>query len=98
MTLLTDIDDDLSVFYDIDLGFAENITGPSGTVVAIFDNDYESVEPDEVLIAGANPIIRTQDDDAFSAGDTVTIRTVNYTVVEVQPTGFGETIHELRLA
>lgn len=98
MTLLTDITADLSsIFYDATTGFAESVTGPSGAILGIFDNEYQALDPDgRVQLTGSTPVLRTVDADALAVGNAVTIRTVGYTVVEVMPTSFGETIHRLR--
>ncbi|MCB0247970.1 MAG: hypothetical protein KDI07_05280 [Anaerolineae bacterium] len=98
MTLLTDITADLEpVFYDTDAGFAEVVSLATGTINGIFDNDYLLIDNSgSIGVEGSTPALRTLDADAQAVGATVTIRTVGYTVVEVQPNGLGETIHRLR--
>lgn len=98
-TLLAQITDDLAFQYDATFGFCESMTGPSGAFLGIFGNEYyQSDAGGSVIASGALPVMRCRDADALDQGDTVTIRSVNYTVAEVKPDGFGETTHRLRLA
>lgn len=88
-----------SVYYDTEGGFAESVTGPSGAIVGIFTDEYLELDADGSVIAtGSAPTLRTLEADAIAAGATVTIRAVDYTVIEVMPNGYGETIHRLREA
>ena len=97
-TLLESIDDDLVWKYDTTHGVAESVTGPSGAFAGIFGNEYYQAEAGgSVIASSARPVLRCRDADALEQGDTVTIRSVAYTVAEVEPNGFGETIHRLRL-
>lgn len=93
------IDADLAWEYDTSYAYAETVTGPSGAIAGIFGNEYYQAEAGgSVIVSSARPTLRTRDADALAQGDTVTIRTVAYLVSEVEPNGFGETLHRLRLA
>ena len=95
-TVLEDTATDLAILYDVDFGFAETVTGPGGAIIGIFDNAYYLADGAEIGVRSAVPMLRTRDADAMAEGDTVTIRTIAYTVTEPQPDGYGETIHLLR--
>lgn len=98
-TLLEQITEDLAFKYDATFGFCESMTGPSGAFLGIFGNGYYQGDAGgSVIVSSASPTMRCRDADALDQGDTVAIRSVNYTVAEVEPDGFGETIHRLRLA
>lgn len=98
-SLLEQIDDDVDGQYDPVFGFAESVTGPSGAILGIFDNEYyQSDAGGSVLLSSALPVLRTRDADAVAQGGAITIRGVDYVVAEVKPNGFGETIHRLQLA
>lgn len=94
-TLLEQIDDDLDGKYDATFGFAESVTGPSGALLGIFSSGYYQTEGGTVIVSSSQPELRTRDANAMAQGATVTIRSVAYTVIEVQPNGYGETIHRL---
>lgn len=96
-TLLQQITADLAGKYDLTYSFAESVTGPAGVFAAIFSNEYR--ESDAGGFTGAsssNPVLRSRDANAMSKGAAVTIRSASYVVVEVQPNGYGETVHRLQ--
>jgi hypothetical protein len=96
-TLLEQITADLSGKYDATFGFAESVTGPSGAFLGIFSNEYfQSDAGGYVGASSATPFLRSRDADALAKGNAVTVRSVAYYVVEVQPNGYGETIHRLQ--
>ena len=97
-TLLEQITADLAGKYDATFGFAESVTGPSGAILGIFGNEYYQSEGGSVIVSSASPVLRTRDANAIAQGQTVTIRSVAYTVAEVQPNGYGETIHRLHVS
>lgn len=100
MTLLDKINADITgdnVFYDIEAGFAETITTSGGSFRGIFDNDYQQIDADGFIpVSGSNPIIWCRSIDEPLLGDTVTVRSVSYTVIEVQPNNDSETLLILR--
>lgn len=98
-TLLEQIGDDLDSLYDATFGFAESVTGPSGAFLAIFGNEYYQADTGgSVIVSSSLPVMRSRTADALTQGQQVTIRSVNYLVVEAKPDGFGETIHRLQVA
>lgn len=97
-SLLEQITEDLAFKYDATFGFCESMTGPSGSFLGIFANEYyQSDAGGTVIASSALPVMRCRDADALDQGDAVTIRTIGYTVAEVKPDGYGETIHRLRV-
>lgn len=96
-TVLDDIEADLSILYDPEFGFAEYVVGPDGYLLGVFSNEYLEAEPGASIgVRSAVPVLRTRTDDSLSEGDSVSIRGNDYTVIEPQPDGYGETIHILR--
>lgn len=98
-TVLEDIATDLDDLYDLDFGFAIEVTGPGGDIVALFSNEYlEADAGASIGVRSALPELRTRDADAIAEGATVTIPKggTDYVVTEPQPDGYGETIHRLR--
>lgn len=97
-TLLGQAAEDIGNKYDSVFGFAEGVTGPAGGFLAVFSNEYERVAGEFVDSSASAPFLRCRDADAMAKGAAVTVRTVAYVVVEVQPNGRGETIHRLQRA
>lgn len=98
-TLREVISGDLTWKYDTTYGFAEDVTGPVGTIAGIFSNEYyQAGAGGEVIASSALPVLRTRTADAMAQGAAVTVRSVGYLVSEAKPDGYGETIHRLRLA
>lgn len=98
-TLLEQISADLAGKYDLTHSFAESVTGPSGALAGIFSNEYLQADAGGFVGASSSvPTLRTRDADAMAKGAAVTIRSASYVVVEVQPNGYGETIHRLQKA
>lgn len=100
MSLMDVINADItggSVFYDTEAGFAETITTSGGTFRGIFDNDYQQLDADGfVPVSGSSPIVWCRTIDEPNLGDTITVRSIDYTVIEVQPNNDGETLLILR--
>ena len=98
-TLLEQITADLAGHYDPARTFAESVTGPDGAFYAIFGNEYrESDAGGYVTVSSSAPTLRCRDADALSKGDSVTVRSQEYQVVEIRPDGYGETILRLQKA
>ena len=95
--LATDLDD---VIYDTSTGFAELATASGGgTLTVIFDVPFYAADPGGAIQVGnAQPSCRMRDADAagLSRGNVLTIRSVDYSVIEKQPNGQGENIITLR--
>jgi hypothetical protein len=80
----------LTDFFWVSGGFAENATIGAATVPVIFDN--AAADP-LGIVAGTRPEALAVEADVASiaVGDTVTIRSVAYTVAEILPDGTGLT-------
>lgn len=97
-TLLEQTAEDIAGLYDPTFAFAETVTGPSGDFMGIFSKEYLQEEAGgSVVVSSTAPVLRSQIVDILIRGDIVTIRSLRYVVVEVQPNGFGEAIHRLQL-
>lgn len=92
--LLESISADLPRLYNATTGFAESVTGPLGAFLGIFSRESVVVEG-EVPMASRVPVLRCRDADAPAKGQAVTIRGTAYTIVEVSPDGYGETVLRL---
>lgn len=98
-TLLEQISEDLAGKYNATFGFAETVTGPAGAFLGIFSNEYLQADAGGFVGASSSaPLLRARDADAMAKGAAVTIRSAAYVVVEVQPNGYGETLHRLQKA
>ena len=99
----SDLDADLSdVFMNKD-EFAEEVTytpkaapGSPYTINGIFDNEFESVDPDtNAPIISTQPNLRIKEADLqapAAPGDLVTIRSIEYKVIEPETDGVGTTV------
>lgn len=68
-------------------------TGGSVQLQAIFDNDYESVDPEtEQLVSSNQPVLGVNLNDVnfeMKINDTVQVRNLRYRVIEVREDGQG---------
>lgn len=95
-TLLAQIADDLGGIYDAVHGFAEVCASGGSDFLGVFSRGYFDADVGGTVSGMSSvPLLRTRDADAIAKGASVTIRGVAYTVVEVMPDGYGETIHRL---
>ncbi len=73
--------------------------GGSYEIAAIYDNQYESVDPNTgVPMMSTNPVIRINENELqqdIAKGDTVLVRGTNYKMYEPQPDGVGTILVEL---
>ncbi|GJQ59783.1 MAG: hypothetical protein D8M57_13215 [Candidatus Scalindua sp. AMX11] len=92
MALKDDILTDLDTFLDSD-EFAVDITYNSGTIQGIFDNAFLEDQQDDVDIETLQPqvTVKTSDVSGLAHGDTMTIDSVVYNVIGIQPDGTGLT-------
>lgn len=96
-TLLAQHLEDVGNKYDLTFGFAEEVTGPSGVVPGVFSNEYYQADAGgSVPSSSSSPMLKTLNANAMAKGSVVTIRSVAYVVVEVMPSGYGETSHRLQ--
>lgn len=99
------LDDDLDNNFFNPEEFAEPVTvAPAGggapyEINGIFDQEYESVQPDsDADILSVHPAIRVKTDDipvALAPGSRFTIRTIEYEIITREPDGVGTTIYVL---
>lgn len=83
--------------YDTTFGFAETVTGPSGDFAGVFSREYYQADAGgTVPVSSSTPLLRCRDADALTKGQAVTVRGDAFTVVEVMPSGYGETIMRLQ--
>ncbi|RMF84577.1 MAG: hypothetical protein D6744_02850 [Planctomycetota bacterium] len=96
-TLLQVAAADIAAMYDTAAGHAETVTGPSGSIKAVWTADYYRPDlGDGPPIDASQPLMRTQAADALAVGDQVTRNAVTYKVASVQADGFGEVVHVMR--
>jgi len=83
--------EDLTLFLDVDLGFAQVVTLAGASVNAIFDNGYTLGDVGLVGMADAKPslTLATADVPASPYGATVVVASVNYLVAAHEPDGTG---------
>lgn len=90
--------EDLSIFFSLDTpGSATANTGGADFVV-LMDNGYQAALAGFVESTAPSCMARTSDVAALVQGSAITIATVAYKVVSVQPDGFGVTTLQLELA
>ena len=93
MTLKDDITTDLDTFLNSD-EFGVNITYDAGTIKGVFDNEFIESNQDEISVEDFQPqvIVKSSDIPGLSHGDTMTIESVDYNVIGIQPDGTGLTL------
>lgn len=84
------IGETLTDFFYTSGGFAENATIGAATVTVIFDN--AAADPFGI-VAGTHPeaLAISTEVASVAVGDTITLRSITYTVAEIQPDGTGLT-------
>lgn len=96
MTLLDDIDNDLqNTFYDVNDGFAVEVTTSGDPVPGIFEDPYAGIDAGGFgSVQGSQPRLRVRDTDLtnLQKGSLCTIGGVSYRVGVHQSTSYGETI------
>lgn len=82
--------DELANFFDATEGFGETATFTGGSATVIFDNAFA----EDLNVKGTLPLghCRTADVSTVSEGDTITIRSVAYTVQEKKDDATGVTV------
>ncbi len=90
MTFKDDLNDDLDIFLDDD-EFAVNVIFKSNTIQGIFDNEFIASVEGEIGIESTIPQGQFKTSDVSSAvqGDTMTINSIVYNIIGVQPDGTG---------
>jgi hypothetical protein len=92
-TFKEDLITDLEVFLDNE-EFAVDITYNAGTIQGIFDAEFSSAVEGEMGIESTVPQVMVKTSDVSSAvhGQTMTINSVVYKIIGIQPDGTGTTL------
>jgi len=99
-----DLDGDLDVFFNTD-EFANQATytpkgGVARPITVIFDDAFLNVQGlVDVGVSSTNPVARAKTADLLnggSAGETLVINAVTYTIRDKQPDGTGVTLLEFK--
>ena len=88
--------EDLSTYFDVTDGFAVTATSGAASFPVIFDAAYLAALGNLVESTGPACLARTADVSALEQGSSITISSVAYTVVGVEPDGTGITLLRLR--
>ncbi len=93
MTFKDDLEDDLDIFLD-DEEFAVDVILNSVTIQGIFDNEFLQALEDNIGVETTHPQGQFKTSDVSSAvhGDTMTINSVVYNIIGIQPDGTGMTL------
>lgn len=93
MTFKDDLTDDLNIFIDED-EFAVDVILNSVTIQGIFDNEFLVAVEGEVGVETTSPQAQFKTTDVSSAvhGDIMTIDSVDYNIIGIQPDGTGMTL------
>lgn len=93
MTFKNDLTDDLNIFLD-DSEFAVDVIFNSETIQGIFDNEFIAVVKDDIGVETTTPQCQFKTSDVLSAahGDIMTINSVDYNIIGIQPDGTDMTL------
>lgn len=93
MTFKDDLTNDLDVFLNSD-EFAVDVTYNAATIQGIFDAEFSSAVEGEVGIESTVPqvLVKTSDVPNVAHNETMTINSVVYSVIGIQPDGTGVTL------
>lgn len=93
MTFKSDLTNDLDVFLNSD-EFAVDITYQAATIQGIFDAPFSSAVEGEMGIESTLPqvLVKTGDVPNIAHAETMTINSVVYNVIGIQPDGTGMTL------
>lgn len=93
MTFKTDLTNDLTFFLDNE-EFAVDVLYNAATIQGIFDDEFTSGADDGVGVETtvAQVLVKTSDVASAAQGETMTINTVDYNIIGIQPDGTGLTL------
>ncbi len=93
MTFKDDLNDDLDIFLDDD-EFAVDVILNAVTIQGIFDNEFLAAVEGDIGIESTLPQGQFKTSDVSSAihGDVMTINSVDYNIIGIQPDGTGITL------
>lgn len=88
----SDIEDILFTDFALDAAFS-HAGGQASTIKVIFDNDFKAVNIDTGMVESAGPMATCKTSDVLTAahGDTLTINSVVYKIIGIEPDGTGMT-------
>jgi hypothetical protein len=92
-TFKDDLTNDLEIFLNSD-EFAVDVTYLGNTIQGIFDDEFSSAVQGEMGVESTVPqvLLRTSDVPNVAHGETMTINSVVYQVIGIQPDGTGMTL------
>lgn len=90
----------LSDFGDSSASFTDVSAGSSSTITALLSRAYFAENVGDQTLESSQPValVRTSDVPSVVQGDTLSISSVGYTIVEVQPDNESMTQLRLRLS
>ena len=93
MTFKDDLTNDLDIFLNSD-EFAVDITYNAGTIQGIFDDEFSSAVQGEMGIESTVPqvLVKSSDVVGIAHADLMTINTIVYKIIGIQPDGTGMTM------
>ncbi len=93
MTFKNDLTNDLDIFLN-ENEHAVDVTYQAATIQGIFDAEFSSVAEGETGIESTAPQVLVKTSDVSSAvhGQTMTINSVVYNIIGIQPDGTGLTL------
>ncbi len=93
MTFKSDLTDDLDIFFD-NSEFAIDILYNAATIQGIFDNEFFEVVEGSIGVETTIPRVLVKSSDVVGAAhdETMTINSIDYNIVGVQPDGTGLTL------
>ena len=88
---------DLLNFFDTEThgkSASVSIDGTSSTIQVILNNEYFAIAGESVDVDGTQPVVtcRSSDVSGIDTDDTLTIDSVAYNIVNIQPDGTGVTV------
>ena len=87
------VTENLDAYFD-GFGQAVSFTDSSGETVsctAIFDNGFSAPQIGDLVIETTDPVLtcKTSDISGIESGDSVTVESITYKVIQIQPDGTG---------
>ncbi len=93
MTFKDDLTNDLDIFFNDD-EFAIEIIFKTATIEGIFDNEFAQTAEGDIGVETTVPqvLVRSSDVSGDDHGETMTIDSVVYKIIGIQPDGTGMTL------
>jgi hypothetical protein len=92
-TFKDDLTNDLDIFFNSE-EFAVDVTYNAATIQGIFDAEFSSAVEGEMGVESTVPqvLLKTSDVPSVAHNETMTINSVVYKVIGIQPDGTGMTL------